>query len=177
MVWPMFRMRTMWMQMRSIPDARRMDALETRQSDTGAIIKEERTGDIAALANKMRLRKVSETMESLKEKSETMEGWETVTVDRGFNDEDDDDDDDEEEEEQEKVKGENNESLNRDFERIMVPELISFNCLPSDSQHDLLMLSLRDWALIERLPKSFWGSPGLQALADDGTVFGEFDSA
>lgn len=42
---------------------------------------------------------------------------------------------------------------------------------------DGLQMSPQHWAVTERLPGHFWGSPGPQALGDDGTVFGGFDGA
>lgn len=65
---------------------------------------------------------------------------------------------------------------NEDKEHISV-EAHTFLPPSLSASKDGLQMSPQHWALTERLPGHFWGSPGPQTLADDGTIFGDFDSA
>lgn len=62
-----------------------------------------------------------------------------------------------------------------DKEYVLMEVDISLPRSPFALAHGLQM-SPQEWALTERLPGHFWGSPSPQTLADDETVFGEFDS-
>ena len=42
---------------------------------------------------------------------------------------------------------------------------------------DGLQMSPQEWSRTDCIPDNIWGSPGPQSLADDGTIFGEFDCA
>lgn len=63
-----------------------------------------------------------------------------------------------------------------DNDQSPVEENISLPPSPCIST-DGLQMSPQEWSRTECIPENFWRSPGPQNLADDGTVFGEFDCA
>ena len=63
-----------------------------------------------------------------------------------------------------------------DKDQFPVKEIVFLPPSPCIST-DGLQMNPQEWSHTEFILQNFWRSPGLQSLADDGTVFGEFGCA